>query len=776
MATTVQRKTRQLSSSDLRNLVHYNSERPKSTPIEIDNQDDESTFSRYVRPASVVPQLSHSNDLKNEKPATIVETTPLLTERRESNLTSSVESIDSVFSWTNFKEKGKGYFSFKNKFEVLNHLKIVVLLAVAIACFIGIIIKDEKDEEWHLISVDNAHLTYEDLHIHDINNVTVKIKGPFKQGNTSASPVPILRVNLSETMEPNQSSQDLTFILKNMDKNFYDENDLTVYQHDFKVRTRNSSLLFETNSNHSIPLYYSVHEHDQRVILAVLVLVGVYILIIFDLVHRAMAALIGSLAAIAVLAHYGERPDLNTIISWIDMETLMLLFGMMILVSIFSETGFFDFFALKAYKTAKGKIWPLITLLCAFSAIVSAFLDNVTTILLLTPVTIRLCEVLNLDPKKILIAEVLFSNIGGTATGIGDPPNVIIVSTPDFKPYKDTDFSMFTLHMFPGIILVSFVGYGVMRLFYTKMDSLENPEPIDVAEMRHEINVWRRAAARVNIASREESIMKALFLQKATEKENALIRLMYNMRNTKQTNFEQNVTELERKYYITDHWLLVKCTLVLFVVIIFFFLHSFINGVYISLGWIAVVGAIILMILADIKELENIFHRVEWATLIFFAALFVLMEALKELGLIDEIGKAVGEIIGNAGDKKLLVAVLLILWVSAFASSFIDNIPYTTAMIPVLVQLTENEQVPILPMILALAFGACLGGNGTLIGASANVVCAGIADQHGYGFSFWEFFKVGFPMMVVSNIVAMGYLLLFHVAIEWHPSVQDQLK
>ncbi|CAC5387227.1 P protein [Mytilus coruscus] len=634
MATTVQRKTRQLSSSDLRNLVHYNADRPQSTPIEIDNPDDESSFSRYVRPASVVPQLTHNNDTKNEKPAINVETTPLLTERRESHLSSSVESIDSVFSWTNCKEKTKGYFSFKNKLEVLNHLKIVVLLAVAIACFIGIIIKDEKNEEWHLISVDNAHLTYEDLHIHDMNNVTVKIKGPFKQGNTTASPVPMLRVNLSEAIEPNQ------------------------------------------------------------------------------LVHRAMAALIGSLAAIAVLAHYEE-----------------------------------------AYKTAKGKIWPLITLLCAFSAIVSAFLDNVTTILLLTPVTIRLCEVLNLDPKKILIAEVLFSNIGGTATGIGDPPNVIIVSTPDFKPYKDTDFSMFTLHMFPGIVLVSFVGYGVMRLFYTKMDSLENPEPIDVAEMRHEINVWRRAAARVNIASREESIMKALFLQKATEKENALIRLMYNMRNTKQTNFEQNVAELERKVVNSNQ-----------------------ANVDSLSGWIAVVGAIILMILADIKELENIFHRVEWATLIFFAALFVLMEALKELGLIDEIGKAVGDIIGNAGDRKLLVAVLLILWVSAFASSFIDNIPYTTAMIPVLVQLTENEQVPILPMILALAFGACLGGNGTLIGASANVVCAGIADQHGYGFTFWEFFKVGFPMMVVSNIVAMGYLLLFHVAIEWHPNVQDQLK
>ncbi|KAJ8297878.1 hypothetical protein KUTeg_024409 [Tegillarca granosa] len=206
------------------------------------------------------------------------------------------------------------------------------------------------------------------------------------------------------------------------------------------------------------------------------------------MVHRALAAMLGSLAAMAVLAISHQRPDLETVISWIDMETLMLLFGMMIL----------------AYTIAKGQVWPLVTLLCAFSAIVSAFLDNVTTILLLTPVTIRLCEVLNLDPKNILIAEVLFSNIGGTATAIGDPPNVIIVNNKDLMA-GGIDFAVLTGHMAIGIVFVTFVCY----------------------ELKHEIHTWKRAAARVSVASREESIMRALFMQKAAQRENTLIRQIY---------------------------------------------------------------------------------------------------------------------------------------------------------------------------------------------------------------------------------------------------------
>lgn len=226
------------------------------------------------------------------------------------------------------------------------------------------------------------------------------------------------------------------------------------------------------------------------------------------------------------------------------------------------------------------------------------------------------------------------------------------------------------------------------------------------------------------------------------------------------------------QYYITDRWLLVKTGLVLTGVILCFFLHSFINDMHIDLGWIAVIGAIFLLVVADIKEMENILHRVEWATLIFFAALFVLMEALTELQLIDWINTQVTDWIRGLEDDKrqqLAVAILLILWVSAIASSFIDNIPYTTAMIPVLLQISESENIPLQPLTFALAFGACLGGNGTLIGASANVVCAGIAEQHGYGFSFKEFFKVGFPLMLVTTVIAMFYLLICHVAFKWHP-------
>ncbi|GFS05033.1 P protein [Elysia marginata] len=407
-------------------------------------------------------------------------------------------------------------------------------------------------------------------------------------------------------------------------------------------------------------------EVKHEVIYAFLILAFVYVLIIFEIVHRALAAMLGALAALAVLSFLHQRPSMHEIIGWIDMETMTLLFGMMIIVSIFAETGFFDYSALQAYKLARGKVWPLITLLCVFSAFVSAFLDNVTTILLMTPVTIRLCEVLNLDPKRILIAEVLFSNIGGTATAIGDPPNVIIVGA---LSSEGIGFSTFTMHMFPGIVIICFIGYGVLRLYYRDINYLQNKDPPEIA------------------------------------------------------------------------------------------------------GWIAVLGAIWLLVLADVHDFEGILHKVEWATLIFFAGLFILMEALGELGLMQTIGDAIADVIKQADESnRLLVALLLILWVSALASSFIDNIPYTTAMVPILQQLADNQELnlDLLPMVIALAMGACLGGNGTLIGASCNVVCAGIADQHGYGFSFKEFFKIGFPMMLVTTAGATAYVLLCHCAFSWN--------
>ncbi|CAH1267195.1 OCA2 [Branchiostoma lanceolatum] len=509
---------------------------------------------------------------------------------------------------------------------------------------------------------------------------------------------------------------------------------------------------------------------DYSVLIAAIILGFVYVLITFDLVHRTIAAIIGALAALAALAMLNERPSLDHIMEWIDFETLSLLFGMMILVAIFMETGFFDYVAIKCYKLSRGRVWVLIFILCLLAGVVSAFLDNVTTILLMVPVTIRLCEVMNLDPKYVLIAIVMFSNIGGTSTAVGDPPNVIIISNARFQA-EGIDFATFTLHLFLGIIPVYIVGFILIRIMYM-CKQLFNKEHPEIVELKHEIKIWRQTAQRVTPASREENTVKALLTQKVLTLENTLKKKLYNLNRQRpeDTNWQASLAELEGKYKIQDTWLLMKSGLVMMAVILLFFLHSFVPSLHLNLGWIAILGAIWLMVLADYKDLEMIMHRVEWSTLLFFAALFVLMEALHELGLLDWIGERTAELIQSVPEQnQLAVAIILILWVSAVASSFIDNIPFTTAMIPIIISLADdpNLNLPLRPLVWSLAFGACLGGNGTLIGASANVVCAGLAEQRGYGFSFVEFFKVGFPMMIVTTLVAMIYLLICHGVIGW---------
>ncbi|XP_075593603.1 P protein [Balearica regulorum gibbericeps] len=511
---------------------------------------------------------------------------------------------------------------------------------------------------------------------------------------------------------------------------------------------------------------------EAQVTVASIILVGVYVLIILEIVHRTLAAMLGSLAALATLATVGERPSMVTVVEWIDYETLALLFGMMVLVAIFSETGFFDYCAVKAYRFSRGKVWAMITLLCLIAAILSAFLDNVTTMLLFTPVTIRLCEVLNLDPRHVLIAEVIFTNIGGAATAVGDPPNVIIVSKQELRK-KGLDFAAFTGHMFVGICLVVLVSFPFLRLLYWNK-KLYNKEPSEIVELKHEIYVWRLTAQRINPASREETAVKCLLMQKVLTLEMLLrkkLRTFHRQISQEDKNWETNIQELQKKHRITDKILLIKCLTVLGCVILMFFLNSFVPGIYLDLGWIAMLGAIWLLVLADIHDFEMILNRVEWATLLFFAALFVLMEALAHLHLIDYIGEQTALLIKVVPeDQRLAVAIILVLWVSALASSVIDNIPFTATMIPVLLNLSKDPDVnlPMKPLIFSLAMGACLGGNGTLIGASANVVCAGIAEQHGYGFSFMEFFRLGFPMMIVSCTVGMCYLLVAHVVVGWN--------
>ncbi|XP_040391483.1 P protein isoform X3 [Cygnus olor] len=672
-------------------------------------------------------------------------------------------------------------FNLSNMRCCLKFLKVSGLFIFVVVCSVLFGIYPDQGMSWQMLAVSPLESFSMNLtDFHDSALLRLDLGGPFVADVADEQTEEYILVQISQTEDAVPRRRHQQQVVYNWSLPLSSRrNQQIITTRTFQMPNRGTifinieAFLQEPGS---IPLsvkHQYLHANiEAQVTIASIILVGVYVLIILEIVHRTLAAMLGSLAALAALAAVGERPSMVKVVEWIDYETLALLFGMMVLVAIFSETGFFDYCAVKAYRFSRGKVWAMITLLCLIAAILSAFLDNVTTMLLFTPVTIRLCEVLNLDPRHVLIAEVIFTNIGGAATAVGDPPNVIIVSKQELRK-EGLDFAAFTGHMFVGICLVVLVSFPFLRLLYWNK-KLYNKEPSEIVELKHEIYVWRLTAQRINPASREETAVKCLLMQKVLTLEMLLrkkLRTFHRQISQEDKNWETNIQELQKKHRITDKILLIKCLTVLGCVILMFFLNSFVPGVYLDLGWIAILGAIWLLVLADIHDFEMILNRVEWATLLFFAALFVLMEALAHLHLIDYIGEQTALLIKVVPeDQRLAVAIILVLWVSALASSVIDNIPFTATMIPVLLNLSKDPDVnlPMKPLIFSLAMGACLGGNGTLIGASANVVCAGIAEQHGYGFSFMEFFRLGFPMMIVSCTIGMCYLLVAHVVVGWN--------
>jgi Na+/H+ antiporter NhaD/arsenite permease-like protein len=454
----------------------------------------------------------------------------------------------------------------------------------------------------------------------------------------------------------------------------------------------------------------------QAVLVGALILLGVYMLIIFELMHRTLAAAVGGLVGVGALVYYMEGSlTLGQTANMIDWDTIGLLLGMMVMVGVLSHTGVFEWFAVRAYKKSGGSVWSLVVILCVVTAVLSAFLDNVTTMLLLTPVTIQLAKVLDLPPVPLLIAEVMFSNIGGAATMIGDPPNIIIGNGMsetalsggeyDALASQAISFNDFIINLAPGVLMTVIPTFMFLK--------------------------WMH-------------------------------------RDVFCTHRHRDVEELEAKYGIKDASLLMRAGGVLFLVILGFFLHPLLH---IPVAWVALIGAVLTLLVTTPHELEDALEKVEWSTLLFFAGLFVLVHSLDLMGVIKWIGEQVVYIISQFEDSgtQLTVAILLLLWVSAIASAFIDNIPYTATMVPVVLVMAQpianggELGLAFQPLIWALAFGACLGGNGTLIGASANVVTAGMAEEEGYKISFNEFFKTGFPVMIITTAIVTLYCMLVYV-------------
>ena len=431
--------------------------------------------------------------------------------------------------------------------------------------------------------------------------------------------------------------------------------------------------------------------------IAATLLALIYILIAFEIFHRTLAALLGATILLLISYTIGTFDSDYFIISFdkalyhIDFNVIGLLMGMMIIVGIMKATGVFQWLAYKSYQAAKGRIWQLAVILMLVTAFTSAFLDNVTSMVLLTPVILEIARVLRTSPLNFLVPMVLASNFGGTATLIGDPPNIMIGS------YAGLTFNDFIITLTPFVVITMIVFIPMMYFFYGKKYKEVVVEDIDGLLER-----------------------------------------------------------LRVEYRITDFKLLKYSLGILFLVISLFLVHGVLH---MEVSIAALAGAAILLTISRANISEILLNEVEWPTLMFFAGLFVIVGAADETGVIAMIAGLVANLSGG----NLTVAILLVLWVSAISSAFIDNIPFTATMLPIVAYLSQ-----VLPgaesnvLWWALSIGACYGGNGTLIGASANVVTAGLAEKAGHPISFNEFLKVGMPTMLVSVLVATIYILIVY--------------
>ncbi|GAB0099741.1 P protein isoform X1 [Sergentomyia squamirostris] len=524
----------------------------------------------------------------------------------------------------------------------------------------------------------------------------------------------------------------------------------------------------------AVKLTYDVEPMNVEVgvIYAALIMVLLYVLIIWEIVNRTFATLIMSTLAVAILAGLDDRPQFVEIIQWLDIETIMLLFSMMIFVSVLTETGVFDFIAVYTFKVTGGKIWPLIHGLCAITVIVSSFLDNVTTLLLLAPISIKLCEVVELNPVPVLMAIIVHANIGGALTPIGDPPNILITSNHYIAKHGVT-FLSYILHMAVGVVIVGIQTMIQLRIKYRNVQDLRLKIPPHIQDLRREIAVWKRAAASLNSYSKDADLVRETLLKKVKI-------LQHQLKKKSVTGvveaslYKSTLEELQKAYPIKNKALLIKSGVALLLTIALFFIQSIPELQRLTLAWSALLGMMLLLAITskdDPEAFESIVTRIDWNLLLFFGAMSCIIEAVSRLGFIYWIGKQTEAVIMSCSEEsRLAVAIIIILWVSAITSAFVDSIPVTTMMIRVVVSLAENEALglPLQPLVWALAFGPCLGANGTLVGASGNVCAAGIAEHHGYKISFIEYFKFGFPLMLGSVIVTTCYLMVSHVLFTWH--------
>lgn len=418
---------------------------------------------------------------------------------------------------------------------------------------------------------------------------------------------------------------------------------------------------------------------DVNQLIAIAVFAIVMLLIMTEKLHRSLAAITGAMLVLAL-----HVMPFDAAMEHIDFNTLGVLLGMMLFVSVVKLSGVFEFLAIKCARLAKGDPWKIMMLFVLLTAVLSAFLDNVTTVLLIGPMTLTVCKLLDINPIPFFMTEILASNIGGTATLIGDPPNIMIGSAAGFS------FLDFIMVDAPAVVVILAAVIGVFYVLYGR---------------KMQVNAEHKA----------------------------------------------RIMELDEHAQIKNPRLMKQSAVMTGLVVIGFMMHG-------ALGLescIIALGAAGIIMLISGESIEEALSNVEWTTLSFFAGLFVIVGALAETGVINMLAMALIDATGGS----VFVTMLVLLVGSAVISSFLDNIPFVATMIPILLAM-ESTGMDVTPLWWAVSLGACLGGNGTIIGASANVVLSDISKKNGYEITFVQFLKTGFPVMLLTVLIAGVYLVL----------------
>lgn len=414
-------------------------------------------------------------------------------------------------------------------------------------------------------------------------------------------------------------------------------------------------------------------------IIAVAVFLIVILLIITERVHRTAAAMAGAVVLILTGVMSAEKA-----LSYIDFNTIGVLVGMMIFVAIVRQSGMFEYIAVRAAKAVHGDPWKIMVAFTLITAVLSAILDNVTTVLLVGPMSIAIARMLKIDPVPFLMGQILASNVGGTATLIGDPPNIMIGSAAHLSFMDFLDNTGFTV-LFILVVLIL-----LMKVVYEKKIELGT---VDTGA----------------------------------------------------------IEKLDPSKSITNRALMRKGIIVLICVIIGFMFHDKLG---IESSVIALTAAAVMLIIGR-EDVDQAIQGVEWTTILFFMSLFVVVGGLTETGIIKELAS---KIIG-ATDGHPMVTMLVLLWASALLSSILDNIPFVATLIPLILAM-QADGMDVTSFWWAISLGACLGGNGTMIGASANVVLSDISTKHGYPITFKSYLKVGMPFMLLSIVISTVFLVV----------------